>query len=59
MKLSLNWLSDHVDLDGISPQRIADELTMKTALIEEWERPAESLQGVNVLVCHRFRCKNR
>lgn len=34
MHLSLNWLSDHVDLSGLSPDTIAETLTMRTALIE-------------------------
>ena len=34
MKLSLRWLSEHVDLAGIPAEEIARQLTMKTALIE-------------------------
>jgi len=34
MYLSLNWLGDHVDLSGLEPERIAHDLTMRTALIE-------------------------
>jgi len=34
MKLSLRWLSRHVDLTGIEPARILADLTMSTAEIE-------------------------
>lgn len=34
MKISLEWLSDFVDLSGIDPTRIADQLTMATAEVE-------------------------
>ena len=37
MKLSLRWLSRHVDLTGIDPQRILADLTMSTAEIEGLE----------------------
>jgi phenylalanyl-tRNA synthetase beta chain len=35
MKISLEWLGEYVDLSGLDPQRIALELTMKTAEVEE------------------------
>ena len=31
MKLSLNWLSDYIDLRGIAAEEIAKQLTMKSA----------------------------
>lgn len=34
MKLSLRWLSRHVDLQGLEPKQIAADLTMSTAEIE-------------------------
>lgn len=59
MKLSLNWLMDHVDLAGLSPESIAHELTMKTALIEGVERPGAGLEKVRVgLVVHREKHPN-
>jgi len=38
MWISLNWLRDHVDLGDRSPESLAEDLTMKTALIEAVER---------------------
>jgi len=35
MKLSLNWLKEYVDLpDGLTPEKIAHDLTMKTVEVE-------------------------
>ena len=38
MWISLSWLRDHVDLGDRSAEEIAEDLTMKTALIEAVER---------------------
>ncbi len=35
MKLSYNWLSDFVDVSGLSPQEVADRLTMGAMEVEE------------------------
>ena len=35
MKLSLRWLSRHVDLSGIDPKQVLADLTMSTAEIED------------------------
>lgn len=35
MKLSYDWLSDFVDLSGISQQELADRLTMGAFEVEE------------------------
>ncbi|MBI5524058.1 MAG: phenylalanine--tRNA ligase subunit beta [Desulfarculus sp.] len=48
MKISLEWLGQYVDLDGIEPQVIAHELTMKTAEVEELVCVQHCLQGVLV-----------
>ncbi len=48
MKLSLRWLCEHVDLSGLAPEQIAHELTMKTALIEGFEKQGEGLDEVRV-----------
>ncbi len=37
MKISLNWLSDHVDLDGLTPEAVAERLTISTAEVEGFE----------------------
>ncbi len=44
MKLSLRWLSRHVDLSDVSPQQILSDLTMSTAEIEGLERFGEGLE---------------
>jgi phenylalanyl-tRNA synthetase beta chain len=35
MKISLNWISDYVNLDGVNPKELALKLTMSTAEVEE------------------------
>jgi phenylalanyl-tRNA synthetase beta chain len=35
MNISLNWISDYVNLDGIDPKELALKLTMSTAEVEE------------------------
>ena len=44
MKLSLRWLSRHVDLEDIEPKQILADLTMSTAEIEGLERFGEGLE---------------
>lgn len=54
MHLSLNWLSDHVDLAGLQPDEIARQLTLKTALIEGVRDQRAAIAGVvvgEVLTC--------
>lgn len=46
MWISLSWLRDYVDLGAETPERIAEDLTMKTALIEAVERRGEFGDGV-------------
>jgi phenylalanyl-tRNA synthetase beta chain len=48
MHLSLNWLNDHVDLAGIAPEQIAEQLTLKSALIEGYTDQRAALEGVVV-----------
>lgn len=48
MRLSLNWVSDHVDLSGLDPAQVAHDLTMATALIEGVSDQAAALAGVVV-----------
>lgn len=48
MKLSLRWLTEHVDLAGIDADEIARQLTMKTALIEGVARLGAGLEKVIV-----------
>jgi len=44
MKLSMRWLSRHVDLSGIEPQQILADLTMSTAEIEGLEQFGAGLE---------------
>ena len=48
MKISLDWISDFVDLSGLDPETIADRLTLATAEVEGFEIVERSLDGVLV-----------
>src|SRR4051794_5884336 len=48
MKLSLEWLSEFVDLAGLEPEQIASELSLKTAEVEGTEVVEHALAGVEV-----------
>lgn len=48
MKLSLRWLSRHVDLSDIEPRQILADLTMSTAEIEGIHAIGEGLDGIVV-----------
>ncbi|MBY0402119.1 hypothetical protein K2X89_17630, partial [Myxococcota bacterium] len=48
MKASLRWLSRHVDLSGLSPETIANDLTLSTAEVEGVERFAPATSDVVV-----------
>jgi len=46
VKISLDWISDFVDLSGIDPETIADRLTMSTAEVEGFEVVRRAVDGV-------------
>lgn len=46
MYLSLDWISDYVDLSGLSADEIANSLTLSTAEVEGVEQIERSLDGV-------------
>ncbi len=46
MFISLDWISDYVDLSGIDPKEIADKLTLSTAEVEGIETINRSVAGV-------------
>ena len=46
MKLSLNWLSDFVDLSGITPEKVEDLLTLRTAESEGIEHIVRTLDHI-------------
>lgn len=48
MKISLRWLSRHVDLSGIDPKQILADLTMSTAEIEDLIRFGDGLEPLVV-----------
>ena len=48
MLVSYRWLERHVDLDGISPEQLAEALTLSTAEVEGIEPFAPHLSAVKV-----------
>ena len=46
MKISINWLKDFVDLDGITDEEIIKRFTLSTAEIEDVEYKGEDTIGV-------------
>ena len=48
MKISYRWLGRHVDLTGLTPREVADDLTIHTAEVEGLERFAPQLGDVVV-----------
>lgn len=45
MKLSFDWLGDYVDLRGLTPQEVADKLTMGAFEVEEIREVGPDIQG--------------
>lgn len=48
MKISLDWLSDFVDLSEVPPESVADRLTMATAEVEGFETVERCVAGVKI-----------
>ena len=48
MKLSLNWIGRYVDLGGLSPEKVAEDLTLSVAEIEGIETFGAELRSVVV-----------
>ena len=48
MFVSMRWLERHVNLDGITPEQLCDDLTLSTAEVEGLERFAPQLHDVVV-----------
>ncbi len=46
MYISLDWISDFVDLRDVDPDVIADRLTLATAEVEGYEILQRSVDGV-------------
>ena len=56
MFVSMRWLARHVDLEGITPEQLGNDLTLSTAEVEGIERFAPWLDAVvvgHVLECER------
>lgn len=45
MKLSFDWLSDYVDLSGLTPEEVAEKLTMGAFEVEEIKRVGPEIIG--------------
>ena len=45
MKISLNWLKDYINLDGISPDEIVERLTMSGLEVEDYEDQNKKYKG--------------
>src|SRR5271156_2661526 len=45
MKLSFDWLSDYIDLSGLSPQLVAEKLTMNAFEVEGIDTIGPDLKG--------------
>ncbi len=48
MFVSMRWLARHVDLEGIKPEQLCEDLTLSTAEVEGLERFAPALDDVVV-----------
>lgn len=48
MKISLKWVGRYVDLSGITPEQVYDDLTMSTAEVEGLEHYGEGIDEVVV-----------
>ncbi|HEY9679593.1 MAG TPA: phenylalanine--tRNA ligase subunit beta [Drouetiella sp.] len=49
MRLSFDWLSEYVDLTGITPEMVAEKLTMGAFEVEEIRKVGPDIQGPVVL----------
>ncbi len=49
MRLSFDWLSEYVDLTGITPQEVAEKLTMGAFEVEEIRKVGPDIEGPIVL----------
>ncbi len=45
MKLSINWLENFLSLDGLTPEEVAEKLTMSSFEVEEIQKIGPKLQG--------------
>lgn len=55
MNVSYNWLKKHVDLEGLTPEQVADKLTFSGAEVEGISRLAS---GTNLVIGEILSCEN-
>ena len=48
MKISMNWISDYVDISGLDMNKLALSFTMSTAEVEEVEFVGRDIENVFV-----------
>ena len=48
MDLSRRWLSDYVDMSGISDKEFADKITLSGSKVESWGTESENLKNIVV-----------
>ncbi|MCZ7612785.1 MAG: hypothetical protein M5T52_04390 [Ignavibacteriaceae bacterium] len=48
MKISLNWIKEYVNLDGISTDEIVNQLTMSGLEVEDFEDQNKKYSGIIV-----------
>jgi phenylalanyl-tRNA synthetase beta chain len=54
MKISLNWISDYVDLDGVDLKSLINKFTLSTAEVEDMYEVGKNVSGIicaKVLTC--------
>jgi len=57
MKISMNWISDYVDISGLDMKELAYKFTMSTAEIEEVEFKGDDIKNVvagKILTCEEI-----
>ena len=60
MKLPLSWLNDFVDIEGLSVEEIAKQLTLAGLEVEEiryvgWPMPEDAAKGMHSSIRHEFK----
>ena len=45
MKISMNWISDYVDISGVDMKELALKFTMSTAEVEEVEFKGQDIKN--------------
>ena len=56
MKISLNWISDYVDLDGVDLKELINKFTLSTAEVEDMYEVGKDVEGV--IVAKVLSCEN-